>query len=172
MRNQQLEWKSYSYIRFRTSAYKWRSGGANIFLPSIVSGEILSSYYCEGLGNFWCTPTVGCLRPNSGVKEPRKAKKKTTKKRGRQQRSRLEKKAAKTKGGGTHPPTVTAVSSSGVVAHLRKVLLCVWFFLLPPPAAAAASTFLLARRLIPIKPNRAPEATCNLCVRDLRIQHL
>ena len=27
---------------------------------SIVSGEILSSY-CEGLRNFWCTPTVGWL---------------------------------------------------------------------------------------------------------------
>ena len=26
----------------------------------MVSGEILSSY-CEGLRNFWCTPTVGWL---------------------------------------------------------------------------------------------------------------
>ena len=31
------------YIRFRTSAYKCRSGGANKFHSSIVSGEILSS---------------------------------------------------------------------------------------------------------------------------------
>ena len=34
-------------------------GGTNEFLPSIVSGEILSSE-CERLRNFWCTPiTVG-----------------------------------------------------------------------------------------------------------------
>ena len=45
---------------FRSSAYKCRSGDTNELLPSIVSGEILSSY-CEGLKNFWCTPTVGWL---------------------------------------------------------------------------------------------------------------
>ena len=45
----QVRIKIYSYIRFRTSAYKCRSGGTNEFLPSTVSGEILSSS-CGGSG--------------------------------------------------------------------------------------------------------------------------
>ena len=48
----------YAYIRFRNSAYKYLLGGTNEFLPSIVSGDILSSY-CEGLRDVWCTPTMG-----------------------------------------------------------------------------------------------------------------
>ena len=63
------------YIRFRTSAYKYRSGGTYEVLPGIVSGEVLSSY-CEGLRNFWCTPTVGWLsdRISDGHGRPKREK--------------------------------------------------------------------------------------------------
>ena len=54
--------KNYVFIYscFKASTCKCWSGGTNEFLPSIVSGEILSSY-CEGLRNVWCTPTVEWL---------------------------------------------------------------------------------------------------------------